>query len=464
MIPHIVRQLRTIACAIPVLASAVAAQETRLGRLIQRDTLPNGLTVIVLENHAVPLATAHIVFRGGAIMQTPELQGVPHLFEHMLFKSYLGGNGQSFGAAASESRASYNGATSDEDVSYTLWFPSNQRDANIELLADLVRDPIFKNPQLQSERFVVRNEMQRSESEPTWLLQNAARRALWGDWFYRKNTIGDQLSLLSTQLITLKSIYDTWYVPNNAALVVTGDVKPADVFGAARRHFGRWKRKPDPLQANPVPTAPPFDSSFAFVLTHEVQTVTIRMIWRGPTLRANAGDTDDASTLASMLSAETSRFQRALTDGGLFQRVSLDADINRYGSELTFVGTTTMDRLLPGLGALGNELQFLGNSAYYDGLDFRAAAQRQRVNTALAMEQSAAFASVIGSLWAAGTLRDSAATLRDTSATTRSERLSAFATKYMVKKPYVIGALVPLGAQNDAQAALAQFVSFMKEP
>ena len=98
-----------------VAATSLAAQPTaRPDRVVRRDTLPNGLTVIVVENHAVPLATAHVVFHGGAMTQTPDLQGVPHLFEHMLFKSYQGGDEGSFGRAASLAKASYNGATSDE--------------------------------------------------------------------------------------------------------------------------------------------------------------------------------------------------------------------------------------------------------------------------------------------------------------------------------------------------------------
>ena len=132
------------------------------------------MTVVVVENHAVPLATAHVVFRGGAMTQTPELEGVPHLFEHMLFKSYQGGDDASFSRDASLAKASYNGATSDEEVSYTLWFPSDELGTNLGLIATLVRDPYFKDKELQMERFVVRNEMQRSESQPAYLLANEA--------------------------------------------------------------------------------------------------------------------------------------------------------------------------------------------------------------------------------------------------------------------------------------------------
>jgi zinc protease len=445
------------------------AQRLRLDSLIRRDTLPNGLTVLVLENHNVPLATAHIVFRGGAMMQTPELQGIPHLFEHMLFKSYTGSDGQDFGRAASEARASYNGATGDEEVSYTLWFPSKERDANIELLANLVRDPRFENKALQTERFVVRNEMARGESEPTRLLRDASLRALWGSWYHRKNTIGDAMSLLGAQLATLKSIYDTWYVPNNAALVVTGDVNATDVMNAARKHFGRWRRQADPMKAAAIPSPPPLDSSFAFVLTHEVQTVTVRMSWRGPTLRNDRNDALDVAALTSMLDADNSRFQRALTDNGAFQRVSVGADLNAIATEITFVGTTTTDRLTDALGVLGIELGQLAQPSYFDRADFTAAVQHERVDRALALEQTATFASYIGSAWAVGWLNadavraqvaaaDSAGTAAD------AARLGAVAAKYLVRKPYVIGVLTPAGTQDVAAAKLSQFVDFLKEP
>ncbi len=386
-------------------AAMLAGQTgTRPDQVVRRDTLPNGLTVIVVENHAVPLATAHVVFRGGAMTQTPELQGIPHLFEHMLFKSYQGSEDGSFGRDASLSKASYNGATSDESVSYTLWFPSEEMGRNVSLMADLVRDPFFKDKDLQTERFVVRNEMQRAQSQPSYLLNDASTRALWGDWYPRKNTIGNDLSLFTANAVQLKAFYQKWYVPNNAALVITGDVDAEKVFSAARKEFGRWRRAADPLKADPVPAPPPMDSTFAFVYTHEVQTVTVQISWRGPSLSRDSTDTRDAATFTDLLGADESPFQRTLVDGGFFTSAYMSSDLNRHSGELRFTGTTTLEQLSNALNALGTVLGQVGNDGYYEESALKADARRDRVGLALTFEETASLASTLGGAWALGRL------------------------------------------------------------
>src|SRR5690242_19333167 len=102
------------AIVLPLLlaAASASAQRATLERQVTSKTLPNGLTVVVAENHAIPLATVEVVVRGGAITQQRDEQGVPHLFEHMLFRSYRAGGVQNFGEAASRIDAGYNGTTS----------------------------------------------------------------------------------------------------------------------------------------------------------------------------------------------------------------------------------------------------------------------------------------------------------------------------------------------------------------
>lgn len=127
-----------VVTSVPLMAQSLPAPP-----VIRNDTLPNGMVVMVMENHSVALATAHVVFRGGAMTQTAELEGVPHLFEHMLFKSYRTGEGMSFERDAAITGAAFNGATGDEAVSYTLWFPSGKLGESMQMIADLVRDPLF---------------------------------------------------------------------------------------------------------------------------------------------------------------------------------------------------------------------------------------------------------------------------------------------------------------------------------
>jgi zinc protease len=451
----------SVAFSAMLAAATLPAQSARADQLIRRDSLPNGLTVIVVENHSVPLATAHVVFRGGAMTQATDMEGVPHLFEHMLFRSYGVNNDVSFGNDAAMAKSSYNGATSDEEVSYTLWFPSDELGGNVRLLADLVRDPTFRDKEISTERFVVRNEMQRKQSQPSYLLYDASRRALWGSWYGRKNTIGTEFSLFAANAERLKAIYKTWYVPNNAALVVTGDVSAEKVFNEARKQFGSWKRAVDPQVANAIPVPPPLDSTFAFVYTHEVQTVTVEISWRAPSLSREAGDAYDAETLADLLNADESLFQRQLVDAGLFQTATMSADINQHGSELRFTGTTTLDQLSNALSMFGGIVGQLSNTAYYDEAVLKADAKRGHVARVLAFEETASLASSLGTAWSSGRLSN--VVQRDSSRSSTPESLAAFAGKWVVNRPYVIGVLTPIGSERAVSTTVAQYVAFMKQ-
>src|SRR6185437_13976366 len=182
------------------------AQRATLDRIMHSDTLDNGLQVIIVENHSIPIVTAEIVFRAGAMTQAEEDQGVPHLFEHMLFRSYRGGLGEPFSWDAAKERAAYNGATSDEDVLYFLVAPSANTNDALGTLARLVRDAHFENADFQRERFIVMNEAQRDASDPQFNLERETDMRLWGDGFPRKNAIGDEMSLMSVTIPQLTTI------------------------------------------------------------------------------------------------------------------------------------------------------------------------------------------------------------------------------------------------------------------
>jgi zinc protease len=452
-----------VGLALTFLPITLVAQPRAAATALRRDTLDNGMVIIVAENHSVPLATAHVVFRGGAMTQTPELQGVPHLFEHMLFKSYRGTYDATFDQDAGMSKAAFNGATGDETVSYTMWLPADHLGECVQMLADLVRSPMFQNKDLQTERFVVRNEMQRNQSNPEFLLASAVEQGLWGSWYPRKNTIGNDMSLFAVDPVLLNKLYRQYYVPNNAALIVTGDVQADKVFGEARKHFGRWKRAADPFAVAPVPAPPPFDSVQAYVYTHTVQTVTVQMSWRGPSLRSDSTGTLDADAFADLLNAEDSQMQRLLVDTGNFQSATFSSATYRNGSELQFRGVTTPEKLLMALGLLGTEIGKFVDPGYYDPAALAAAARRRQVGGVLALEESASYASTLGEVWSVAGLDFFLKHDALVAARTPTD-LSAFASRYIVKRPYIVGVLTPEGTEQTVGTQLAQFVSFMKEP
>ncbi len=440
--------------------TALRAQRTTLESIIHRQTLENGMDVVVVENHAVPIATVEVVVRTGAMSQTPDDQGVPHLFEHMLFKGYRGSGGREFGQEVATLHAGYNGTTSQEQVTYYLTLPSARTDDAVRVLAHLVRDPHFEKDDLNKERFVVLGEFRRNVSDPRFHLQNETSQLLWGSEWPRKNTLGDQVALLAVTPEHLKTIFDRYYVPNNSALVVSGDVNPEKVFAMAADRFGSWKRAPDPYEAFPVPAMPPLASSQAVVVTGDVNEITLEVQWQGPSVRSNTEDTYAADVFGAYVNDEQSQLRKRLVDSGLFHTVSFGYQTLDHTGPISFYGTTSMDKLAAALTVLQAELNTMRADDYFDPELLKVVEKRRSVATAFELEESIGLAHTVGYWWSVAGL-DYYMNYADNLSKRTPSDLSGFVTRYLGDKPFVIGVLTPENEAPKVRAFLVQYLQMV---
>lgn len=446
-----------------LLPATLAAQRATLERITHQDSLANGLHVVVLENHTVPLVTVEVVVRAGAMTQTPDDQGVPHLFEHMLFKEYRGPREETFGQQIGELHGSYNGTTSEEEVTYYVIAPSEKTGDAMDALARLVRDPDFDDDALRTERFVVLGELQRRSSEPVFLLDQAIGMRLWGGAWPRKNVIGNILALMAVNPKQLEGIFRQWYVPNNAALIVTGDVDAARALAMARKRFGGWKRRADPFLASPVPPMPALDSSTSIVLTGDVKDVTIELVWQGPRATAERSDTYAADALSSMIEDPDGRFQTTLVDAGLFHSASLSYQTLNHTGPIIFTGTASFEKLPAALTALSTQIMMMRDPEYYDSTHLEIARKRRIVGTALELEQGSQLASTIGYWWAVTGL-DYFLGYTDSLSTRGATDLAGFVNRYMLSRPFVIGAVTTPANGEAVSRMLQQYIDLATNP
>src|SRR5438552_12903187 len=146
-------------------ARSIEAQPATLERRVHQTVLENGLQVIVVENQTVPLATVLVAVRNGAFTQDSAEQGLAHLYEHILFRSFHG-RPEAFALEATHLNGRFNGATTQEVVFYFLMVPSKNVEGAIKLMAELVKSPRLSNDDLENERPVVLDELHRNESDP----------------------------------------------------------------------------------------------------------------------------------------------------------------------------------------------------------------------------------------------------------------------------------------------------------
>jgi zinc protease len=451
--------------ALPLLlaATSAGAQRATLEQQVVSRKLPNGLTVVVAENHAVPLATVEVVVRGGAITQQPDEQGVPHLFEHMLFRSYRAGGVENFGEAASRIDAGYNGTTSEESVTYYATVPAGAAGDAVGLLAHLVIDPRFRKEDLKTERQVVFGEFGRDISDARGQLHTALEQRLWGDSFYRKNTLGDAMSLWGATPERLTAIYKRYYLPNNAAIVVTGDVAAPMIMAEIEKRFADWKPGADPATAYPVPEIAPLAKAQAVVLSGDVNDVTVMMMWDGPRVTTDSVDGYSADVVSEILNDPDSQFQQRLVDSGLFSHASIDYASLAHVGPITFVGTTTRAKLDIALTALSRELSMIGDDDYFSESDLAFAKKRRAVDTAMELETSDGMAQSLSYWWAVTGLDHYYGYVDNLDARTTAD-LHAYVKRYIVQRPFVMGALTPSADSKIAQAYLQQYLDLSALP
>jgi zinc protease len=196
--------------------------------------LPNGLEVIVLQDASVPIVTVEMAARNGSFTEPPELNGLSHLYEHMFFKT----NGammrrEPYLREIGQLGITYNGTTREEVVNYYFTTTSPHLATAIRFIKDAIRYPVFDRDELEQEKQVVIGEIDRNEANPYYYLNRALMDRLFYKYPTRKNPLGTRESVSAATTEKMRLIQSRYYVPNNTALVVTGDVKPEEVFRLA---------------------------------------------------------------------------------------------------------------------------------------------------------------------------------------------------------------------------------------
>lgn len=432
--------------------STTAAGQGDARGSLHRFTLPNGLQIVVVERHTAPVAMVLVAVRAGATVQAEGERGLAHLFEHLLFRSY-GYGSPAFGDATADLDGQYNGAAGLESVHYYLLVPSERAVGGIALLGRLMRMESFKPRQLAEERKIVLDELERSQSDPEDRLERRVSRELWGPAWHRRDVGGDSASLMAITPDQLTDAHARYYRPDNALLVVTGDVRPADVLAAASAHFGPWHRRADPLAAGQPDSIVALTGSRAVILPRAVPDVTIHIALLGPSVRDDTAATHAAAALVEILNDPHSAFQERLVGSGLFQHMALSYTLMSDASEIAIVGKTTAEAPADALLALIQQIDSLDVLAGVTDEDLAIARRRREVADALEFEAAASLAPSLADWWGNGGL-DYYLTYREGLNRQRLDDLRRFAQRYMVRRPKVIGVMGP----TDAMARLAEWL------
>lgn len=226
--------------ALPAFASSKANTQSL--------TLDNGLQVIVREDHRSPVVFSSVWYKVGGSYEQSGTTGLSHALEHMMFRGTPRFPEERFNELVAKAGGQQNAMTSRDYTMYYQVLPKNQLALSFELEADRMHNLSLSKKDFAKEIAVVKEERRmRIEDNPAalaWEQLNAVAHLNHPD---HNPVIGWMSDLQQMQQADLKAWYQTWYQPNNAVVVVVGDVKAEDVFTLAKKYFG-------PLKSTPVAT------------------------------------------------------------------------------------------------------------------------------------------------------------------------------------------------------------------
>ncbi|HEY0081060.1 MAG TPA: pitrilysin family protein [Pyrinomonadaceae bacterium] len=431
-------------------APSPAPQAAPQTPLVSR-VLPNGLEIIVLEDHSVPLVTAELGVKNGSYTEPPELNGLSHLYEHMFFKANQAvADKAEYLQTIDTLGIVFNGQTQEELVNYYFTTTSPNLPVAMRFMRDAVRYPLFDERQFEQEREVVIGELDRHESNPYGFLQLEMNNRLFYKYPSRKNPGGNRQTVSSATTAMMRLIQNRYYVPNNSAIVVTGDVKPEEVFKLVESMFGDWPRAEDPFVKFPPVEHPPLAKSEGVVIKQPVGNVIISIGWHGPSIGKDNPATYAADVFSFILRQPDSRFQRALVDTGLVTAVNLGYYTQRNVGPINIIAQTTPDKARAALKAIYGEISHFNDKDYFTDEQLESAKGLLEADDLYSREKLSDYAHTISFWWAStGTdyFRGYLGNLRRTS---RAD-ISRYVTTYIQGKPHVGLALMSEEAARTAQ-------------
>jgi len=334
------RMLLALALGLLPLASPAAAQPAApaapLSALVaqvdipyQQFTLPNGLRVIVHEDHKAPIVAVSVWYHIGSKDEPRGKTGFAHLFEHLMFYGSENAPGSFFGRLESIGATDWNGTTWFDRTNYFETVPTGALDRALFLESDRMGHLLGAVTQqtLDLQRGVVQNEKRMGDNEPGGLKEYTELATLFPESHpYHHPTIGSMADLNGASLEDVKSWFRAHYGPNNAVLVLAGDVDLATARAKVERWFGPIPRGPETARPDvPVPSlAQPVDK----VMRDRVATVSVSREWVVPGV--NDPDTNQLELAASILGGlGSSRLDNALVRKEKLA-VGVSADVQQF--------------------------------------------------------------------------------------------------------------------------------------
>jgi zinc protease len=463
-------------------AATAAKPQTAYEIPFKVKTLANGMEVIVLPDSSVPVVTIEFAVRTGSITEPPELNGLSHLYEHMFFKpnsarllvqcenAMKNGPLNPFGQQACASPlklkstigdTSYlneidqigivnNAETHEEVVNYYLTVTTPHFLTALKFLKDSIRYPTFDDTDFAGEKQVVITELDRNMSQPFYFLDRALHDKLFYKYPTRKSPGGTRATVGAATTDQMRLIQSRYYMPNNSALIVTGDVNPDIVYGLAEQLFGDWPRGEDPFIKHPLVEHPPLTKSEGVIINQPVESVIIQTGWQGPSIGKDNAATYAADVFSYIVGQPDSKFQRAMIDSGL----AVAADVHYYTQKnvgpIRMTIVTSPDKAKAAVKTLYSEIAQFANPTYFTDDELENAKTLLEAEDLYRREKLSDYTHSISFWWSTTGVDYYRGYHKNLRAVSRAD-IARYITNYIQNKPHIGMALISSEQQAVAK-------------
>lgn len=290
-------------------------------------TLSNGLRVVVVEDHSAPVVQTGMWYRFGSLYETPGKTGLAHALEHMNFRGTPSLSSGGLIDFVARLGIQENAQTSNDYTHFYFVLPADRLEAALRIEADRMHNLLLRQSDWTLEKGAVLTEIDTDFSSPPGKLYYTVRRAAFPHSNYGLTALGERADVVRSTAADLRRYYEKWYAPNNATLVVTGDIHAGDVLAMARKYFGPIPRKTLPKMR--PSSAPRAQRNQQVTVAGDYPYAIVLLAYQMP------GDLDPAApapnVLPSVINNQRSPFFKSLVESGVTLEYGAFADTQLHG-------------------------------------------------------------------------------------------------------------------------------------
>ncbi len=441
----------------PAYAENTAPSDTETPRVAPTAvefTLDNGMQVVVIPDHRAPVVTHMIWYEVGAADEGPGQSGIAHFLEHLMFKGTTEHPGDEFHQRVAAIGGDENAFTSYDFTAFFQRVAKENLGEMMEFEADRMRNLVLTDEVVATERDVVLNERRdRVERNPEAELSEALVRILYLNHPYGRPVIGWNHEIQALNREAVLDFYHRYYAPNDAVLVVAGDVTPEEVRKLAEDTYGKIPAEPNNVRAERPSEPPPIGARTVTVTDEKVQEPQLQRAYVVPSaVTAAPGDAEALSLLAEILGGgSTSRLYDQLVRG--------DGPATYAGANYSSNGLDSSRFILYGVPKPGvdiHDLEAKMNEVIADiaknGVTEEELARAKRSAIAQAiysLDNQVALANLVGRALAIGQTLDDVQNWPARVQAVTAEQVRAVAEKYLRIEASATGYLLPAGERRS---------------